>query len=153
MTLISEIVVIKQSLVQALVSSGQSLSDLTFTINSFDVSGEIIETEEAGGISNPSQEQITTSLQSLKESHLVLKNILLILEATISFDYFSLVVKPSVEISLTEFMIELSKFTLLMGKDSTDSEIITLGETLLTFKLSSEASKAAITQMKMPPFQ
>ena len=49
---------------------------------------------------------------------------------------------------MTKFMLALSQFTLLMGKNPTDSAIITLGETLLTYKLSSSASSAVITQMK-----
>ena len=147
-TLLSELVVIKQSLVQVLVSSGQTLADITFTIQNFDDSGEITETKESGGISNPSQDQVTTSLQSLQASKVVFKNILLILQATISFDYFSLNIKPTVEISMNKFMIALSKLTLLMGKNPTDSEIIILGENFLTYKLSSAASSAVITQMK-----
>ena len=76
-TLLSELVVIKQSLVQVLVTSGQTLADLTFSIKSFDESGELTETKEAGGISSPSKDQIITSLKSFQASHLVFKNILL----------------------------------------------------------------------------
>ena len=148
MTLLSEVVTIKQSLIQVLFSYGQTLSDLTFVFKSFDETGEIVEISEAGGIAEASSSQLLSSFNVLQTSQSMFQNIMMILTATISFDYGSLQVEPSVEISMEGFMEEIYAFTLLMGKNPADPEIIVIGERIMTYKLSFQASSVVISQME-----
>ena len=149
LTLLSEIVSIKQQLVIALVASGQSLSDLTFVIKSFDESGEAIEISEAGGDSaDASSTELASSLETLQLSQTMFSSIMIYLTASINFEYTTLELSPSVEISLVKFVQEILLFTLTLGKNPTDPEIITIGQRLLTYQLSFAASPAVITQLQ-----
>ena len=147
MTILTDIVVIKQQLNQVLVASGSSLSALSFVIQSFDSSGNLISVEEVGGPSSTDIAVLQSSLVVMEDSQKMLTSIQTFLDTTLSLDYSSLTVQPTVEVSLAEFMTKVSIFTLAMGKDLTDSSILSLGSELLDFKLT-VISEAATTQLK-----
>merc|ERR1719234_2746827 len=145
-SLLSEVVVIKQQLVMKLTEELISITTITFEIQQVSSSGEITIITEAASASQESASfaELTTLSTTMVESRQTLENVQVLLTSMTALD-FSAITGTEV-ISITVFMQKISQFMVLIGQGFASSEISVLGLELLTYKIES-ISEAYITQL------
>jgi len=146
MTILSEIVVIKQTLMQVLVTTGVSITSIKFTIQDFDAEGKITTTEEAGGKSEQTTEQLTASMKIFETSQTTLMKVSTLLKATKEFDFTS-ITEVQTEVTMVEFMTKLTSFLMMVGKDMASSKVEEIGKELILMKMKSKGSVTMISKL------
>merc|ERR1712106_1262703 len=146
MTILSEIVVIKQTLMQVLVTTGVSITSIKFTIQDFDAEGKITTTEEAGGKSEQTTEQLTASMKIFETSQTTLMKVSTLLKATKEFDFTS-ITEVQTEVTMVEFMTKLTSFLMMVGKDMASSKVEEIGKELILIKMKSKGSVTMISKL------
>merc|ERR1712106_644135 len=146
MTILSEIVVIKQTLMQVLVTTGISITSIKFTIQDFDAEGKITTTEESGGKSEQTTEQLTASMKIFETSQTTLMKVSTLLKATKEFDFTS-ITEVQTEVTMVEFMTKLTSFLMMVGKDMASSKVEEIGKELILMKMKSKGSVTMISKL------
>merc|ERR1719474_1116098 len=146
-TILSEIVIIRQNLIQVLVSEGLSLTSITFKIQDFDSEGAIIVIEEAGGKADATQDELEANIDAFGKSQTILTQIEILLKATLAFDFSSLSEPPTSEVTIMEFMTKLSSFLMIVGKDMSNSKVTEIGQELITMKINMKASTTILSKL------
>merc|ERR1712106_27453 len=146
MTILSEIVVIKQTLMQVLVTTGVSITSIKFTIQDFDADGKITTTEESGGKSEQTTEQLTASMKIFETSQTTLMKVSTLLKATKEFDFTS-ITEVQTEVTMVEFMTKLTSFLMMVGKDMASSKVEEIGKELILMKMKSKGSVTMISKL------
>merc|ERR1712106_131655 len=146
MTILSEIVVIKQTLMQVLVTTGVSITSIKFTIQDFDAEGKITTTEESGGKSEQTTEQLTASMKIFETSQTTLMKVSTLLKATEEFDFTS-ITEVQTEVTMVEFMTKLTSFLMMVGKDMASSKVEEIGKELILMKMKSKGSVTMISKL------
>ena len=146
-SLLSEVVVIKQQLVMKLTELKISITTITFTIQQVSSTGEIIEITEAASASQDSASfaELKSLSTTMVESRKSLASVNLLLSSLKDMAFSS--ITGTVEISITMFMQKISMFMVLISQGFASEQISTLGAELLTYKIAS-ISVAYITQLK-----
>jgi len=148
MTILSEIVVIKQNLMHVLVETQISITTIQFTIQELSKDGEISTVTETGGKAEATEEELSTSMTDFKSTQSILVNVEMLLKATLKFDFTSMVDVPTKEVTMEEFMTKVSSFMMIIGKSMTDSSAITaLGNELMDMKMKSKGSEVMISKL------
>jgi len=148
MTILSELVVIKQNLMQVLVESQISITTIQFTIQELSKDGEITTVTESGGKAEATTEELETSMTEFSSTQSILVNVESLLKSTLEFDFTSMEVVPTKEVTMVEFMTKISSFTMMIGKSMTDSSgITTLGKELMEMKMKSKGSEVMISKL------
>merc|ERR1719233_2651378 len=147
MTILSEIVMIKQTLMQVLIVNEISMTTLTFSIQDFDSEGQIVTVEESGGKAEASNEEISSSMTIFATSQTTLIKIQKLITATMEFDFTSMTEAPTTEVTMMEFMTKLSSFLMIVGKDMSSSKVEETGKELLSMKMKSKASATVISKL------
>ena len=151
MTILTEIVNSKIQLITALEKNQQHISDLKFTIKTFDSSGNIVNIEETEFKSTSNVTDIQAEIALISKTQVMLSKVQNLLNETIyqarrpnaMRSRFSTKWYATQE----DFMSELISFTLQMGKNFKAGSLLDLGSQLLTYR-PYELSGAAISKLK-----
>ena len=143
MTILTEIINSKIQLITVLEKNGQHISDLKFTIQTLDSSGNIVKLEETEFQPTTNVIEIQSEISRMSDTtQVILSKVQNFLNETIFKAGTGML-----DISQEKFMSEVTSFTLQMGKDFKNGTLLDLGSKLLTYRLS-DLSGAAITKLK-----
>jgi len=145
-SLLSEVVVIKQQLVMKLTELKISITTITFEIQQVSSTGEITMITEAASASQESASfaELSTLSTTMVESRKTLENVNVLLTSLTKLDFSS--ITGTEVISITIFMQKISQFMVLIGQGFASAEIQTIGLELLSYKIEA-ISEAYITQL------
>ena len=145
-SLLSEVVVIKQQLVMRLTELKIDISTITFQIQQVSSTGEIEFVTEAASSSQAEAtfEELTALSTTMVQSRQTLESVQVLLTSLTTLDFSS--IAGTEVISIVVFMQKISQFMVLIGQGFSSEQISILGAELLTYKIEA-ISEAYITQL------
>merc|ERR550532_1026684 len=137
-SLLSEVVVIKQQLIMRLTELSISITTITFSIQQVSSTGEITVVTEAASSSQESATfaELSTLSTKMIQSRQTLESVQLLLVSLTGTEVVSTAV----------FMQKISQFMVLIGQGFISQEILDLGTLLMSYKIEA-ISQAYITQL------
>ena len=139
LTILSQITIIKELIFQQAIS----LSTISFTIQSFDLNGNIIFTDVpiSSADENSNTEEFENYIAVLQEHQSSFLKIEEIIQAALTLDFSSIATAVN-EVSASFFINKLTKLILILSQDITDPSILTEISEILELKITTEYLQA-----------
>ena len=139
LTILSQITIIKELIFQQAIS----LSTISFTIQSFDLNGNIIFTDVpiSSADENSNTEEFENYIEVLQEHQSSFLKIEEIIQAALTLDFSSIATAVN-EVSASFFINKLTKLILIVSQDITDPSILTEISEILELKITTEYLQA-----------
>ena len=138
-SILSQITIVKEQIFQ----QATSLSTISFTVQSFDLNGNIIYTDVPLSLEdeNSTTEEFESYIQVLQQHQSSLLKIEEIVTAALTLD-FSSISTAVTEVSVSFFIDKLTNLILIISKDIMDTRIITETSEILELKITAEYYQA-----------
>ena len=139
LTILSQITIIKELIFQQAIS----LSTISFTIQSFDLNGNIIFTDVpiSSADENSNTEEFENYIEVLQEHQSSFLKIEEIIQAALTLDFSSIATAVN-EVSASFFINKLTNLILIVSQDITDPSILTEISEILELKITTEYLQA-----------
>ena len=139
LSILSQITIVKEQIFQ----QASSLSTISFTVQSFDLNGNIIYTDVPLSLEdeNSTTEEFESYIQVLQQHQSSLLKIEEIVTAALTLD-FSSISTAVTEVSVSFFIDKLTNLILIISKDIMDTRIITETSEILELKITAEYYQA-----------
>ena len=139
LSILSQITIVKEQIFQ----QATSLSTISFTVQSFDLNGNIIYTDVPLSLEdeNSTTEEFESYIQVLQQHQSSLLKIEEIVTAALTLD-FSSISTAVTEVSVSFFIDKLTNLILIISKDIMDTRIITETSEILELKITAEYYQA-----------
>ena len=139
LSILSQITIVKEQIFQ----QASSLSTISFTVQSFDLNGNIIYTDVPLSLEdeNSTTEEFESYIQVLQQHQSSLLKIEEIVTAALTLDFSSISTAVNV-VSVSFFIDKLTNLILIISKDIMDTRIITETSEILELKITAEYYQA-----------